>query len=83
MNPVLADVIGLLGSACVVSAFAYSNIAKQVSFLWFNLLNLIGAILLGISLTVHFNLASMVLEFIWAAVALFGLVKAMLARCRA
>ncbi len=38
----------------------------------FNLLNLVGALLLIYSLTVHLNMASMALEIVWAAIALFG-----------
>jgi len=72
----LADVVGLAGGAMMVAAFAYSNLAKALNLVVFNLLNLIGAILLIASLAVHFNLASMVLEIVWAAIALLGLVRA-------
>lgn len=75
MNPVLADVIGLIGSGLMVVAYAYSNVAKELNFLFFNLLNLVGSLLLITSLTVHFNLASMLLEIVWAFIALLGLVK--------
>lgn len=71
----LANIIGLLGSALMVGAYAYSNIARQLNFLLFNLLNLFGALLLIASLTVHFNMASMALEIVWAVIALFGLVQ--------
>lgn len=76
MNPIIADVVGLCGSACIVAAFAYSNLARRIDFLLFNAVNLAGALMLVVSLSVHFNLASMVLEAVWSAVALFGIVKA-------
>ncbi|MBO9579700.1 MAG: hypothetical protein J7498_02290 [Sphingobium sp.] len=72
----LANILGLFGSALMVIAFAYSNTAKAIDFKLFNLLNLVGALLLLYSLTVHFNMASMALEIVWAAIALFGLVQA-------
>ncbi|PBN45433.1 hypothetical protein [Sphingobium sp. D43FB] len=72
-----ANIIGLAGSAMMVVAYAYSNIAKQMNFVFFNLLNLVGSLLLIWSLTVHFNLASMALEIVWTLIALLGLVKAM------
>lgn len=72
-----ANIIGLAGSAMMVVAYAYSNIAKQMNFVFFNLLNVIGSLLLIWSLTVHFNLASMALEIVWTLIALLGLVKAM------
>lgn len=68
-----ANVVGLLGSAIMVVAYAYSNMAKVMNFTIFNLLNLVGSLLLIWSLTVHFNLASMALEVVWAAIALLGL----------
>ena len=71
----LATIIGLLGSAMMVIAYAYSNMAKQLNFLWFNLLNLVGSLLLIASLTVHYNMASMALEIVWAFIALFGLIQ--------
>lgn len=68
-----ANIIGLLGSGLMVVAYAYSNIAKELNFLWFNLLNLVGSLLLIASLTIHFNLASMALEIVWAVIAVIGL----------
>ena len=81
-HPVLADAIGLFGSALMVVAYGYSNLAKRVDFVLFNLLNLIGAVMLFASLLVHFNLASMTLEIVWGAIALLGLVKALRDRKR-
>ncbi len=71
-----ADIVGLIGSALVVTAYAYNNLSARTDLLLFNLLNLVGAILLGASLTVHFNLASMALEIVWGSIASVGVVKA-------
>lgn len=71
-----ANVVGMVGSALMVGAYAYSNLAKAINFVLFNLLNLIGALLLIVSLTVHFNMASMALEIVWACIALAGLLGA-------
>ena len=68
-----ANIVGLLGSGLMVVAYAYSNIARELNFLWFNLLNLVGSLLLIASLTIHFNLASMALEIVWAEIAVIGL----------
>ena len=75
-----ANVVGLLGSFLFIVAFAYANQAQQLNKLLFNAVNLIGAVLLLTSLAVHFNLAAFVLEVAWAAIALAGLIKAMIAR---
>ena len=82
MNGTLANAVGLLGDALLVTGYLYSNVAKPMNFLLFNLANLLGAILLGSSLTVHFNLASFLLEIVWGGIALFGLGKAWHARRR-
>ena len=79
----LANIIGLIGSAIMVIAFAYSNLTRRMNLVLFNLLNLLGAVMLGASLTVHFNMASLALEVVWAAIALFGLVKALTGRAQA
>ena len=83
MTSTLADIVGLTGSALFIAAFAYANLAKQFDKLWFNLANLIGAVLLLASLWVNFNLAAFVLEVAWAIIAALGIVAALRARKRA
>ncbi len=77
MSGFAADIIGLIGTALFIAAFAYANIAEQLNKLWFNAVNLLGAILLLISLSVKFNLAAFVLEAAWAVIASFGLLRAL------
>ncbi|SNS59130.1 CBU_0592 family membrane protein [Sphingopyxis indica] len=72
-----ANVIGLVGTACVLAAFAYINLTAKPNGVLFNAANLIGALLLMISLLVHFNLASFLLEIAWASIALWGLARAL------
>ena len=75
MSPFLANIVGMAGSALMVVAYAYSNMVAKMNFLFFNLLNLIGSLLLIASLCVHFNIASMALEIVWTIIAIFGLIK--------
>lgn len=77
-----ANVVGLIGSAIFIAAFAYANAASRLDKVWFNIANLIGAVLLLASLWVHFNLAAFVLESAWAAIAGWGLLKALRDRQR-
>jgi hypothetical protein len=74
------NVVGLFGSALFVCAFAYANHAERFDKLGFNFVNLLGAICLLYSLSVHFNLAAFVLETAWAAIALVGLISALRVR---
>lgn len=80
MNGTLADAIGICGSILFIGAFLYANRATVLNKLLFNAANLVGAILLLISLSVHFNLAAVLLEAAWAAIALAGLISAIRAQ---
>lgn len=80
MSGTLADIIGICGSILFIGAFAYANRVAEMDKVLFNALNLVGAVLLLISLSVHFNLAAVVLELSWAAIALGGLISALRAR---
>ena len=75
-----ADLIGFAGSFLIVAAYAYSNMAARMNLLLFNVLNFFGAALLAVSLTVNYNLPTMVLEIVWMGIALFGIAKALRAR---
>ena len=80
ISSLAADIIGLCGSVIFIGAFLYANISPAMNKILFNIFNLIGAIFLLISLSVHFNLAAFVLEAAWAMIAMFGLVTALRAR---
>ncbi len=80
ITPFAADLIGFAGSFCIVAAYAYSNVVKDMNMVLFNLVNFLGAALLTVSLTVNFNLPTMVLEIVWMAIALFGLARTLLDR---
>lgn len=73
--PVLADVAGFLGSALILGAFAYVNMAHRAPDMMFNLLNLVGAALLAFSLSINFNLPALLLECAWMVIAAFGIVS--------
>ena len=76
MSETLANAIGLLGTACIIFAYAYSTARAAPNPFVQHGVNLLGAALLTVSLLVNLNLASLVLEFFWAAIALWGLAKA-------
>jgi hypothetical protein len=82
VSGLVADIIGLTGSALFIAAFAYANVSKSLNKVLFNLANLVGAVLLLISLSVTFNLAAFVLEAAWGTIAAVGLGMAIRARIR-
>lgn len=73
MSDLSADIIGIAGGLLFITAFAYANWVRDFDRLWFNAANLLGAIMLMLSLSVHFNLAAFLLEAAWGTIALAGL----------
>lgn len=70
----LADLLGLLGVACILVAYAAIQFDRmKASDRLYSLLNLAGALLILVSLTVDFNLSAIVMESAWAAISLYGL----------
>ena len=82
MTPEVANIVGFVGTAVIVAAYAYVTASKAPNPFLLHGLNLAGATLLVASLLVNTNLPSLVLEGIWAAVAIWGLSKAFLSRRR-
>ena len=77
LTSLTADIIGICGSALFIGGFIYANMAQTLNKLLFNALNLVGAVLLLISLSVNFNLAAVVLEVAWGIIAFVGLIQAL------
>ena len=80
MNHGLANASGFAGTACIVFAYWYITSRDAPNPFVQHGTNLAGAALLTVSLLVYTNLASLVLEGFWAAIAIWGLVKAFRAR---
>ena len=77
-----ANAIGFAGMVCVIFAYAYiTGHARPNPFVQHGV-NLLGAVLLTVSLLVNMNPASLVLEGFWAAIAIWGLAKAVRAHRR-
>lgn len=76
MIPTLANVAGFAGMACIIFAYWYQTSRNAPDPFVQHGVNLAGAALLTLSLLVNMNPASLVLEFFWAAIAIWGLWKA-------
>lgn len=75
-----ATLVGFVGMGCIIAAYAYLTWRNDPNPFILHGTNLAGAALLTISLLVHTNWPSLVLEAFWAAIAIFGLVKAVRAK---
>nr|WP_095013173.1 permease [Tsuneonella mangrovi] len=62
--------------ACIIGAYAYLTWNNAPNPFVLHGTNLTGAALLTVSLLVHTNWPSLVLEGFWAAIALWGITKA-------
>ena len=72
----LADIVGIAGTALVVAAFFLLQLEKvNPKGLAYNLMNLSGASFLLFSLCINFNLASFIIELFWISASLIGLWK--------
>ena len=77
-----ANAVGFAGMACIIFAYAYITGRDRPNPFVQHGVNLLGACLLTISLLVNLNPPSLVLEGFWAAIAIWGLIKAVRARGR-
>lgn len=75
-----ANVAGFAGMACIIFAYGYATHRAEPNPFVQHGVNLLGAALLTVSLLVNLNPASLVLEFFWASIAIWGLAKAFRAR---
>ncbi|PID47728.1 MAG: hypothetical protein CR967_03635 [Proteobacteria bacterium] len=68
--------VGFIGMAFTVWAYFLIQAQKTTFDSWVYLwLNLLGAILLIISLIFHFNLGSFLIEIFWIGITIFGMGK--------
>ena len=73
------DILGTLGVAIIILTYILLQIERVRSDqLIYSLLNAIGAALILVSLYFDFNLPSVVVEFFWLVISLFGIGKWML-----
>lgn len=74
----LPNIAGFVGMVLILAAYAYQTVqGDRTRPALQHGLNLVGALLLVASLLVHVNLASLILESVWAVIALFGLWRAL------
>lgn len=72
----LADIIGLIGVAMIVIAYFLNQAGKMASdSLPFPTLNLVGAVMILVSLWWSWNLSSFVMECIWITISAVGIAR--------
>lgn len=78
-----ADITGNIGVICFLTAYflLQKNKAPHTGIMYLGL-NLAGAILLMISLLIHWNLPAFLLEAAWALISIYGMFKHVFKRHR-
>jgi len=75
------DILGTLGVAIIILTYAFLQLGRISSGqVIYSLLNAVGASLILISLYFDFNFPSVVVEFFWLLISLFGIGKYLLRR---
>lgn len=71
-----ANVIGLVGVIIILISYYFLNVGKvaasDMSYLWSNL---VGSVLILISLWVHWNLPSFIIEVAWILISVIGMAR--------
>lgn len=75
----VADILSLLGAAAVVYAYHRVTGVHGADVVYY-LVNLLGAVALLLSLLVHPNLGSIVIELFWICISIHGLQRRKLAK---
>ncbi len=74
--PLMPDILGILGVLIILAFYFLLQTGKSTpKSLSFSLGNLIGSILLLISLLYNWNLASVAIEIAWSLISLYGIVQ--------
>jgi predicted membrane protein len=74
----LATPVGLVGVVLILVSYFLLQMHKWSNrSLSYSMVNLIGSVLILLSLMVHFNLASVIIEIMWIGISLYGVMKAL------
>jgi len=70
------DILGTLGVAIIILTYVLLQLERVISTqLIYSLLNAVGASLILVSLYFDYNFPSVVVEFFWLVISLFGIGK--------
>lgn len=72
----ISDTVGIIGVILILIAYFLLSTGRWPSnYLWYQILNFIGAWLILFSLYFHWNLASVVIEIAWVAISMLGMYR--------
>lgn len=72
----IPDLVGFIGVACVLICFFFVQAEKMsATSLKYQIINMLGCVLILVSLYYSFNLPSAIIQIIWFSISLFGLLR--------
>ncbi|MBA3660489.1 MAG: hypothetical protein H0W64_02060 [Gammaproteobacteria bacterium] len=72
----LADVIGIIGVFIILAAYYLLNIGKMNALnIYYQLMNLVGSVLILFSLFYQWNLPAVIIEVSWIIVSFIGIFR--------
>lgn len=72
---IFVNILGLFGVAFILVAYLLFQIEYLKSIFWFSLYNMIGSLLILVSLYHEWNTPSVVVEIAWFFISLYGVLK--------
>ena len=77
MNIAWYDLVGTTGVVMILVAYFLAQTQRISSqSLGYSVINLVGSVLIAISLVYDFNLASFIIEIAWISISIYGIVRA-------
>lgn len=77
MNIAWYDVVGTSGVVLILAAYFLLQTERwSGQSLSYSLVNLIGSLMITVSLIYDFNLSSFIIEVAWIAISIYGIVRA-------
>ena len=77
MNIAWYDLVGTTGVVMILVAYFLAQTQRVSSqSLGYSAINLVGSVLIAISLVYDFNLASFIIEIAWISISIYGIVRA-------
>lgn len=73
---IFADILGMIGIACVLTCYFLVQAERMsATSVQYQVLNMLGCVLILVSLYYSFNLPSAIIQVVWFLISLFGLVR--------
>ncbi|WPY00739.1 hypothetical protein Trichorick_00625 [Candidatus Trichorickettsia mobilis] len=73
---IISDIVGIIGVVMVITVYLLLQMEKvQADSISYLVVNLVGSLLIVVSLIYNWNLSSFIIEVLWAMISIFGLIR--------